>query len=133
MNVKKSVLIMGAVIVSIVGLQSCYKVATVPKSTKAEVITTPVSFATDIQPLFTANCSMSGCHNSGGKAPDLTADKSYLSLINGGYIDTAEPEKSNLYLWLTGQKSTPMPPGGPNPGNINNLTLAWIQQGALNN
>lgn len=124
---------MAALTVPIIGLQSCYKVATVPKSAEVEVITAPVSYATDLQPLFTANCSMSGCHSTGGKVPDLTVGKSYNALINGNYINTADPENSNLYLWLIGKKGTPMPPGAVNPGNINNLTLAWIQQGALNN
>lgn len=124
---------MAALVVPIIALQSCYKVATVPKSTAVEVITTPVSYAIDIQPLFNASCIESGCHNTGGKAPDLTADKSYNALINGNYIDVGNPENSSLYLWLTGKKATPMPPGAFNPGNINNLTLAWIQQGALNN
>jgi hypothetical protein len=119
--------------IAIAGLQSCYKVATVPRSTTATEITAPVSFAADILPVFEANCSMSGCHSSGGTAPDLTAEKAYTSLGNGGYMDPANPENSNLYLWITGAKGTPMPPGAANPSNINSLVLAWIQQGAQNN
>jgi hypothetical protein len=116
----------------LLGLHSCYKVATVPRNTTKEV-TEPVSFAKDIQPLFIANCSMSGCHSPGAIAPDLSPDKAFTSLSNGGYINTGMPETSGIYLWLIGAKTTPMPPGGSNPSNINNLVLAWIQQGAQNN
>lgn len=119
--------------IALVGLQSCYKVATVKPKTDVEV-TEPVSFANEIVPIFNKECSMSGCHSSGGIKPDLTSDKAYTSLMNGGYVDVNTPENSEIYLWLTGQKAAAMPPGGPeNPDNVNQLVLAWIKQGAQNN
>lgn len=133
MSIKKIVIVMAVLAAPIISLQSCYKVATVPLNTTEEV-TAPVSYANDIQPIFTANCSTSGCHVAGGRSPDLSAEKAYNSLMNGSYIDVSAPENSNLYLWLTGKKTTPMPPGSAtNPSNVNNLVLAWIKQGALNN
>jgi hypothetical protein len=114
-------------------MQSCSKNTTVYIDNSAE-ITTDVFFAKDIVPVFSSKCSMSGCHNTGGHIPDLSADKAYNALSNGNYLDKGTPANSSLYLWLTGKKSTAMPVGGPaNPSNINQLVLAWIKQGAKNN
>ena len=85
-------------------------------------------------PIFAKNCAVSGCHNTGGLKPDLTADKAYNSLINGKYVDVGTPESSEIYLWLTGKRAATMPVGAANnPSNINALVLAWIKQGAKNN
>lgn len=112
----------------------CYKVTTLVIPNTGEEITTPVSLATDIIPVFTAKCSISGCHASGGIKPDLSADKVYNTLINGNYVNLSTPENSEIYLWLTGKRSTIMPVGGPNnPSNINQYVLAWVKQGAKNN
>jgi hypothetical protein len=124
---------MALVTLAALALQSCYKVATVPRQETTSMTTETVSFAGSIQPILDTHCAMSSCHNTGGIAPDLSSGKGYSSLLNGGYVDTASPESSGIYLWLTGQKKTPMPPGGPNPSNINSLMLAWIQQGAPDN
>ena len=114
-------------------VNGCYKDTTVTIVNSAE-ITTPVSFATDVQPLFTKNCSISGCHNSGGTKPDLSVDKAYNSLINGSYVNLGTPESSEVYLWLTGKRAVAMPAGAAsNPSNINQYVLAWIKQGAKNN
>lgn len=91
-----------------------------------------LSFAQDIIPLFNASCNVSGCHNAGGIPPVLTADKAYDALISGNYIDVDAPENSELYQWLTGKRSTPMPLSGPDP-SINSKVLAWIKQGARDN
>jgi hypothetical protein len=110
---------------------SCYKYAVVVPDTGSE-ITRPVSFNGDIMPIFNKSCNMSGCHSGGGKAPDLTAAKAFTSLSNGGYLNTAKPESSELYLWMIGKKGTPMPLSGPNK-EYNAFILAWIKQGAINN
>jgi hypothetical protein len=109
----------------------CYKDKTVTIDTGAE-ITRSVSFATDIIPLFNNSCNLSGCHSAGGKAPDLAGQNAYTSLTNGSYVDTKQPDKSELFLWMTGKRGTPMPVSGPNK-DYNALILAWIKQGALNN
>jgi hypothetical protein len=112
-------------------LAGCYKDKTVISDTGSE-ITRTVTFSGDIIPIFNSSCNMSGCHNSGGKAPDLTPSKAYNALTNGGYLNTENPEKSELYLWMTGKKGTPMPTSGINK-DYNALVLAWIKQGAINN
>ena len=55
-------------------VSGCYKVTTLTISNNEEVTRT-VSIAADLIPIFSKNCSLSGCHNSGGIKPDLTADK----------------------------------------------------------
>jgi hypothetical protein len=112
-------------------LNGCYKDKTVIFDTGTE-ITRTVSFASDILPIFNNSCNTSGCHNTGGKSPDLTDATAYTSLANGGYVNTADPQKSELYLWMTGKKGVPMPTGGINK-DYNALILAWIKQGAENN
>lgn len=110
-------------------LIGCYKNKTVNFDTGDE-ITRSVSFTADIIPIFNSSCNISGCHSSGGKAPDLSISNAYNSLV--GYINTGDPQSSELYLWMAGKKGTPMPVGGINK-DYNALVLAWINQGAQNN
>lgn len=112
-------------------LAGCYKDRTVYFDT-GEEITRPVSFAADIIPIFNASCAVSGCHVKGSQTPDLTASNAYNSLTIGNYYNTEVPESSEIYLWMTGKKNTPMPPSGINK-DYNALVLAWIKQGAQNN
>ncbi len=116
---------------SILLLSGCYKDESVIITTGEEVTRT-VSFSVDIIPIFNSSCNSSGCHNSGGIAPELTSINAFSTLTNGGYIDTGSPESSELYLWMTGERGTPMPPSGVNK-DYNSLVLAWIKQGAINN
>jgi hypothetical protein len=121
------------VTMGLVFLTGCYKVTTLTIKNDQE-ITTTVSLSTDVIPLFSKNCSLSGCHNTGGIKPDLSADKAYNSLINGNYVNLSTPENSEIYLWLTGKRAATMPVGAANnPSNINQYVLAWIRQGAKNN
>jgi hypothetical protein len=134
MSIKKLTIALAVIAAPIIGLQSCYEVATVMPDNKGSEVNVPVSFSKDLQPLLNANCNMSGCHTNGGVKPNLAADKAFGSLDNGGYLDKGNAGNSSIYLWLTGKKSTKMPPNGPNnPSNINQLVLAWIKQGAQNN
>ncbi len=109
----------------------CYKDRTVIFET-AEEITRTVSFSNDIIPFMNSNCNTSGCHNTGGRAPDLSAANAFNSLSGSGYLNTGNPEGSELYLWITGKRGTPMPVNGVNK-DFNALVLAWIKQGAQNN
>ena len=121
-------ILIGLMLFAIAG---CYKDRTVIFDT-GEEITRPVSFAADIIPIFDASCNGSGCHNKGGKTPDLTSSNAFNSLTIGNYVNTGTPESSELYLWMTGKKASPMPPNGINK-DYNALVLAWIKQGAQNN
>ena len=112
-------------------LSGCYKDKTVIFDTGTE-ITRTVSFAGDIIPIFNNSCNTSGCHSAGGKSPDLSASNAFTSLTNGNLLNTSNPQNSELYLWMTGKKGTPMPVSGINK-DYNSLILAWIKQGAQNN
>lgn len=112
-------------------LAGCYKDKTVIFET-GEDITRPVSFVQDIVPIFNTACNGSGCHSAGGVAPDLSAANAYTALTGGNYVNTTNPQNSELYQWMTGKRAAPMPLSGPNK-DYNALVLAWIKQGAQNN
>lgn len=111
-------------------LSSCYYDEVLPVTTK--VITEDVSFSGDIIPIFNSSCNFVGCHNTGGEDPDLTAANAYNELAVKNLINKGNPEASELYQWMVGNRSLPMPISGSNP-EYNALVLAWIQQGALDN
>ena len=85
------------------------------------------SFTDTIQPIFDKNCI--NCH-SGGIPLNLTAEKSYDALINGGYVetDTLKADQSLIYTRLQ---------SGSHDGRATNteeaLILVWIRQGAKDN
>lgn len=87
--------------------------------------TVPVSFKDEIQPIFTSNCTT--CHK-GSFSPDLTSGKAYESLTKGGYVNTANPESSKIYVKITSSSHT-----ARTSDLQKQKILAWITQGALNN
>lgn len=109
-------------------LSQCYYLEVVDDPEPVE----NVSFSTDIIPIFNASCNIVGCHNAGGTAPDLSEANAYSSLKNGGYLDLAVPADSELYQWMSGNRSLPMPLSGPD-ATYNAKVLKWIEDGAPNN
>ena len=90
-----------------------------------------VSFSGDLIPIFNKNCNMSGCHDATpSHAPSLVPDKAYNALINGGFVNTAVPAESTIYVVC---KSGQMPPTGALPANNTQQILDWIRNGAPNN
>jgi hypothetical protein len=84
-----------------------------------------LSFATDIQPIFTANCI--SCHGGSLKL-DLRTGKSFSSLTDGKYLSGTSAESSKLYVRMT------------TGSHISRSTdadklkvLIWLKQGAKNN
>lgn len=119
-------------IVQVILINGCTKTTTVIKD-NSPAITTTVSFSKDIVPILSKSCAVSGCH-SGTVAPNLSEANAYSTLSAGNFINTASPNSSEVYLWLTGKRAVAMPAGSANnPSNINALMLAWITQGAKNN
>lgn len=102
------------------------------------ICTTPetISFSNNIIPLFTQNCSTSGCHTGSNAAAHLNLDAAvaYTSLIKSGsgYIDTLSPNASLLYAQMV-SASNPMPKAGRLDDCKTNMILKWIQQKAKNN
>jgi hypothetical protein len=90
-----------------------------------------LSFAQDIIPIFTASNNCTGCHDTGGQMPDLTAANAYASLNSSRYINVSSPDQSKIYTW-------------PHPDTDSHKqkkytdaqaakVLVWITQGAQNN
>ncbi len=131
MTTERIVLVLAIISLAVFFAPGCYKGTTVDLSNDLE-ITRDVAFAADIVPLFEKSCSLSGCHSSGGIAPDLSTANSFNALSTGGYIDVDNPENSRLYGFVSGRLTPVMPVSGADP-EISALVLAWIKQGAQNN
>ena len=91
-------------------------------------IPTDVSFATDIQPLFTAKCT--SCHNGTIANPDLRAGSAYNNIVPQ-HVVAGNAEASNLFNKLPGNNHS-------NVGfslSVDEIALvkAWIDEGAENN
>lgn len=90
----------------------------------------PISFATQIVPIFSASNKCTQCHKSGGIAsPDLSNAATVYSLIVPAYVNKESPASSTIYV-------------NASSGNHNNvkvsatqaqLILTWITEGANNN
>lgn len=96
----------------------------------------PVSYSSDIQPLFNANCAGSNCH-VGGTANGLSLEN-YTSLMNGGnsgaVVLSGNPDGSIIVRRLEGNIQPQMPLGrGALPQNEIQLIRDWITHGAHDN
>jgi hypothetical protein len=108
-------------------LTGCYKDVNIsPVSTTAPP--KQYSYKNDIQPIFTADCALSGCHVAGSQTPDLEAAVSYVDLVNGGYVNTIVPDQSKLYIMITGEMEVHI----SNSADIQKI-YDWIRTGALDN
>lgn len=130
MDIKKSLVMMSTLVMFFLLLNSCYYDQILPVETDISDVG-EMSFSGDIIPIFNQSCNNAGCHN-GAVSPDLRPANAYNALTNGGFIDKNNPQNSELYQWMRGNRSMPMPLSGPN-SDYNAKILAWITQGALNN
>lgn len=116
----------------LIGLStSCEKAYVLPEPiTPPDPNAPPISFATEILPIFT---SCQGCH-PGANPLDLSAANAYNQLLTAGpsapYVDTVNPTSSLLY--------TKINTGGSMNGYIGSQgdiakILTWITEGAQNN
>ena len=113
-----------------VGFAGCYKDVISPGS---DPNGPPqfVSFSGDLIPLFNTHCNGTGCHDDvPAHKPSLVPEKAYNSITSGGYVNTAVPNSSTLYVVV---QSGSMPPTGALPANNAQLILDWIRNGAPNN
>jgi hypothetical protein len=123
-------IIFGLLILFIVfGWQGCIYDFVAPDITAQVDTSVTISFAAQIQPIFTANCVL--CHKAGSNALDLTAGNAYNNINSSKYINIAAPAQSLLYRRIiasggfTGHFNLPTDQAA--------LLLGWIQQGAKNN
>ncbi len=93
-----------------------------------------VSYSQHIQPLFNTHCNNTTCHNSEDRAGGLSLEF-YGEFRNSPFlIISGAPEESLLYLTVSGQYVTIMPPqyGSSIPLNDNQIAgiKTWIEEGA---
>ncbi len=125
----KKILFVILVLLLIYSLDGCIYDFIAPEKTTPVDTTATISFASQIQPIFTENCIL--CHKTGNLTPDLTSGNAYNQINSSKYINTASPAQSLLYRRITS--------GGGFTGHKTvtsaqaALILAWIQQGAKNN
>ncbi len=93
-----------------------------------------ISFAKDIQPMFTQSCALAGCHSHNDKASalDLSEVNAYVSLKQEGLTDSLQAERSMLYVRMNDKKN-PMPPSGKLSKCDIMLVLQWVREGTKNN
>ena len=90
-----------------------------------------VSFSGDLIPIFNAQCNSSGCHDAvPSHAPSLVPDKAYNALVSGGFVNTAVPNQSTIYVVC---QTGAMPPTGALKASDTQKILDWIRNGAPNN
>jgi mono/diheme cytochrome c family protein len=102
----------------------------------------PVSFASDVQPIFDANCIV--CHGAGGNGGlDLRSPQSYDNLVDltspnysAKRVAPGDPDNSVLVDKISGagQFGSRMPPSGPglSSGQIQTIRT-WVVEGAERN
>ncbi len=115
------------------------------------MVTAPalISYASQIQPIFTQNCAVSGCHVPGGIAPfSFQAGQSYGNIVlvqataspsgcaGGPYrVQPFSADSSVLYHRISGTSCSSQMLLGRTPLSTSDQTLIrdWINQGAQNN
>ena len=112
--------------------------------------TDSICFERDIQPIFTANCALSGCHagTSPQQGQNLSDGLAYQNIVNVASNERAgmkrvlpfEPDSSYLVHKIQGDQASvggqggQMPLGGtPLSQQTIDLIRAWITAGAKNN
>jgi len=118
------------------------------ESSKISRVVVPfmVSLSANVQPIFSVNCAVSGCHNAATATQGLSlesndahaniVDRPSSEMQSLDRIEPGDPANSFLYLKLnpsppSGQR---MPFGGPYLSEEQILTIRfWIEQGAQNN
>ena len=129
-----SILAFAALLASALGPTACTSDAGILVIEPPDIDTTvQVLFSEDIIPLFNQSCNFSGCHNTGGIAPDLSQDNAYASLQDGAYINTETPGDSELMQWLLGNGGRKVMPINGKNDEIISKVLTWITQGAKDN
>jgi len=126
---KKIILLAGLFFIIGTCLTGCYKDVIIPPSAQnPNAPPQATSYKTDIQPLFTAHCALSGCHVAGSEVPDLEPAVSYQDLVNGGFVNTLIPNQSTLYVMINGEMEEHI----PNAADRQKI-YDWIRTGAIDN
>jgi len=119
----------GLLLLVIISLSSCYKDIVIPQlASDPDGPPQPVSFSTELKPLFAAKCTDAGCHVTGAHRPYMTPDISYTQIVNGGFVNLALPKESILYKNIYGEMSQYISSSADKQ-----KIYDWIRNGAPNN
>jgi len=132
MIMKRIIIYTGIMFTLMIGLASCYKDIIVPELASGPDDLPPqqVSFQSELAPILNTNCATPNCHVSGSRAPYLTTALSYSEILNGGFVNLANPRQSKLYGEITGGMAQYMP--APVKTNTQKI-YDWIRNGAPKN
>lgn len=112
-----------------IGLVSCYKDTILPEGAiNPDGPAQFISFKTDLAPMLSSNCALSGCHVSGAHKPYLTSDVSFQQIVNGGFINTSIPKESRLYVMINSEMREYISSAADRQ-----KVYDWIRNGAPNN
>jgi hypothetical protein len=126
---KKTFLYTGLIVLAGALLASCYKDIITPDLPEdPNAPPQQVSFKNELAPIFNANCTDVGCHVSGGHHPYMTSNESYQEIVNGGFVNTAFPKQSILYIQIYGDMGVHIP-----SLSDRQKVYDWIRNGAPNN
>ncbi|MCX6256995.1 MAG: hypothetical protein NTW49_03720 [Bacteroidia bacterium] len=85
-----------------------------------------ICFVKQVLPIFTSNCTMSGCHgDTDDRRLKLTT---YQGIMKG--VVPGKPDNSSVYTAITSVWGNRMPPNRPLPQELRTLIRLWILQGA---
>lgn len=104
-----------------------------PSTVSATCSADSVYFVSEILPLITSNCAMSGCHNATTRAEGVQLT-SYATIIK--YVNKGNASSSKLYRVITTTNAgdrMPPPPRSPLTATQIAKIQKWINQGAKNN
>ena len=110
----------------------------------AQQLSAQIDYSTQVQPIFTSNCTGGNCHdaNEPARGLDLTEGVSYGNIVNVASdqrpsevrVKPESPNESYLYRKLINSDidGQPMPRGSfPMDSTLVNTIRDWITQGAL--
>jgi hypothetical protein len=87
-----------------------------------------ICFTSDILPIFSSNCAISGCHDGGGGADSHMALNSYAEISRR--VTPGNPNGSSLYQAIIAKWANRMPPNKPLSLENREKIRIWIEQGA---
>jgi hypothetical protein len=86
-----------------------------------------VCFTSDILPIFTSNCAISGCHDGGGESH--RSMNNYVDIMRD--ITAGNPGASRIYQTIIAKWGNRMPPSKPLSLENREKIRIWIEQGAI--
>ena len=88
----------------------------------------PISFSTQVAPIFSTDNKCTECHKPGGQTPDLSAANAYAQIVPN-YVNISSPGASEL-LTVPGSSAHSWKKFTAGEASI---ILAWITEGAIKN